>query len=60
MCPLDVRVSGGGGACMQVECLPTCRKEGEEPANPPIKALDYVLTRYRHAKLNVRRCSLIA
>ena len=38
----------------QVDCLPTCKKEGEEPANPPIRALDYVLTRYRHAKLNVR------
>lgn len=38
-----------------VECLPTCLKEGEEPANPPIKALDYVMTRYRHAKIKVAK-----
>eukprot|EP00208_Stichococcus_sp_RCC1054_P002099 CAMPEP_0206147390 /NCGR_PEP_ID=MMETSP1473-20131121/33304_1 /ASSEMBLY_ACC=CAM_ASM_001109 /TAXON_ID=1461547 /ORGANISM="Stichococcus sp, Strain RCC1054" /LENGTH=132 /DNA_ID=CAMNT_0053544299 /DNA_START=27 /DNA_END=422 /DNA_ORIENTATION=- len=38
-----------------VECLPTCLKEGEVPANPPIKAVDYVLTRYRHAKIQIKK-----
>jgi isopenicillin N synthase-like dioxygenase len=38
-----------------VECLPTCAAESEAPKNPPIMALDYVLTRYRHAKIKVTK-----
>lgn len=37
-----------------VECLPTCQDQGAAK-KPPIMALDYVLARYRHAKIKVTK-----